>query len=98
MLFKKLFFSLFIASFALLFSCNDSVPPSNALLVDSSETESDLQKTAVKVPSPIELYIFMYNADAKFVKENLNSIDNHSKYISKQKKALNLGIYASDLA
>lgn len=98
MLFKKLFLSLFIASFVLLFSCNDSVPPSNALLVDSSETESDLQKTAVKVPSPIELYIFMYNADAKFVKENLNSIDNHSKYISRQKKALNLGVYASDLA
>ncbi|HOU99148.1 MAG TPA: hypothetical protein PLP65_09920 [Bacteroidales bacterium] len=98
MLVKKLFFSLLIAAFAILFSCNDSVPPSNSLLVDSSETESDLQKTAVKVPSPIELYIFMYNADAKYAKENLNSIDNHSKYISKHKKALNLGIYASDLA
>ncbi|MGQ9847085.1 MAG: hypothetical protein ACUVQP_06255, partial [Bacteroidales bacterium] len=96
MLFKKLFLALFVSFFV--FSCNDNVPPSNSLLVDSSETESDLQKTAIKVPSPIELYIFMYNADAKFVKENLNSIDNHSKYISKQKKALNLGIYASDLA
>lgn len=40
----------------------------------------------------------MYNANATFSKENLNSIDNHSKYTTRIKKAINLGIYASDLA
>jgi len=40
----------------------------------------------------------MFNADAKYSKENLNAVDNHSKYITKYKKAINLGIYASDLA
>ncbi|NSW44459.1 MAG: hypothetical protein HPY79_01330 [Bacteroidales bacterium] len=96
---KKLYFGLMAISIIALYSCNDSVPPSNKLLEDSTEiVESDLQKTAVKVPSPIELYIFMYNANVKFAKENLNPIDNHSKYISKHKKAINLGIYASDLA
>lgn len=98
MLYKKLFYGLGVVALSFMISCNDNVPPSNNLLADSSETESDLQKSAVKVPSPIELFIFMFNADTKYSKENLNSIDNHTKYITKYKKAINLGIYASDLA
>ena len=34
----------------------------------------------------------------QFNKENLNSTDNRVKYITNQKKAINLGIYASDLS
>ncbi len=79
-------------------SCSESDTNSNNLFIDSTETHSEFHKSAVKVPSPIELYIFMDNANASFSKENLNPVDNHTKYTSKIKKALNLGIYASDLA
>ncbi len=86
-------FLLFISSCS-----NEEKPTTNLIVEDSLEGPSQLQQTAVKVPSPIELYIFMYNANAKFEKNYLNPIDNHTKYVTKIKKALNLGIYASDLA
>lgn len=95
---KNLSFYALCCLMGFLVSCSESGSNADKLLIDSSETVSELQKSAVKVPSPIELYIFMYNANANFLKENLNSIDNHSKYTSKIKKALNLGVYASDLA
>lgn len=98
MTFKRLTYLLSVALIAFFSSCNDSVPPSNNLLEDSTKGESELQKSAIKVPSPIELYVFMLNADAKFSKDNLNPFDNQSHYNTKIKKALNLGIYASDLA
>jgi len=80
-------------------SCNNTTPPSENILEDSTETQevSELQKSIVKIPSPIELFSFIYDANAKFNKENLNSINQVSKYNTKQKQALNLGIYASDL-
>lgn len=82
-----------------MFSCNDSTPPAENVLDDSTTTDeiSDLQKSTVKIPSPIELLSFIYDANAKFNKENLNSVDNRTKYITNQKKAINLGIYATDL-
>lgn len=98
MVFKKLFHGLSVVAILFMISCNDNVPPSNNLFNDTSESEIELYKLVFKVPSPIELYIFMYNADLKFHKENLNSIENYSKYITTFKKAINLGIYASDLA
>jgi len=95
---KKLFYYALFCFIGFFVSCNESDTNSNNFLIDSSEAFSELQKSAIKVPSPIELFIFMYNANASFSKDNLNSIDNHTKYTSKIKKALNLGIYASDLA
>ncbi len=91
------FFSISFA-LGLLVSCNQSGQQTDILLTDSLEQETELQKSAVKVPSPIELYIFMYNSNAKFSSNFLNPVDNHSKYTTRIKKALNLGIYASDLA
>lgn len=83
----------------MMFSCNDSTPPAENILEDSTSTNeiTELQKSTVKIPSPIELFSFIYEANAKFNKENLNSTDNRAKYVTNQKKAINLGIYASDL-
>ncbi len=97
-MFKKLSYLMAVVLVGFFTSCNDSVPPSNNLLSDSVNEESELQKTAVKVPSPIELYAFMYNADIKFSKEDLNPFENQSRYNTKIKRAINLGVYASDLA
>lgn len=91
---------LFLSSISLvMYSCNNTTPPTENVLEDSTSTNevSELQKSTVKIPSPIELFSFIYNANAKFNKGNLNSVDNRTKYITNQKKAINLGIYASDL-
>jgi len=83
----------------LIYSCNNSTPPTETTMEDSTDTQevSELQKTTVKIPSPIELFQFIYDANVKYNKENLNAIDKATKYNTNQKKALNLGIYASDL-
>ncbi len=96
----KYFKLLFISSISvMMFSCNDSNTPAENMLEDSTSTSeiTELQKSTVKIPSPIELFSFIYEANAKFNKENLNSTDNRAKYATNQKKAINLGIYASDL-
>ena len=79
-------------------SCSESTPPVENVLEDSTSVEeTELVKNTIKIPSPIELFAFLYDANAKFSKDNLNSIDNRAKYIDNQKKAINLGVYASDL-
>ena len=95
--FKLLFLSSIIV---VMFSCNDSTPPAENIIDDSTSTGevAELQKNIIKIPSPIELFSFIYDANAKFKKENLNSSNNRTKYLSNQKKAINLGIYASDLS
>lgn len=98
---KFRYLKLFITGMAvsMMISCNETTPVTMDDAEDtlSLESENDLVRSTVKIPSPIELYSFMYEANAKFNKDNLNSIDNRSKYINNQKKAINLGIYASDL-
>ncbi|MBU0489711.1 MAG: MFS transporter [Bacteroidetes bacterium] len=51
-----------------------------------------------KIPSPAELYIFLKESGSKFNKDATNPTSNVSKYNTTYSKALNFGIYASDLA
>ncbi len=51
-----------------------------------------------RLPSPIELYTALEEADAKFNKDILNSSDKVSNYITTTSRGINFGIYASDLA
>jgi len=60
--------------------------------------KSSKTKTTYKLPSPVELYIFLREGGAKYGKESLNPVDNLSKYLTTRNKAINFGIYASDLA
>lgn len=95
---KKLWFiTLFMIPF--FFACNtteETTDEQDVVVVEEEEPSTSL--TTIKVPSPVELYMFMQGAGMKFDKKLLNSIDKASKYSTKQKKALNFGIYASDLA
>lgn len=56
------------------------------------------KNTIYKVPSPLELYSFMKNDNLNFNNEILNPIENKDKYFTTTQKAINFGIYASDLA
>jgi hypothetical protein len=100
MKYRFLLFAFMIAATTLWLGCDNSAPPVEESDEDSTATEevSDLQKSTIKIPSPVELYMFMYESNAKFSKDYLNPIDNQGKYMDNYKKALNMGVYASDLA
>jgi hypothetical protein len=81
-------------------SCVNEDSDNEDKLLDSipDKSEKDLDKTVYKLPSPIELYKFLSVSGAKFNEKSLNSIERKEKYNTSTRKALNLGIYASDLA
>ncbi len=69
--------------------------------VDSLDLQSEVElqrtQTTYKLPSPIELYIFIEDQGKDFDAEVLNSVENVSRYNTRRSKALNFGVYASDL-
>src|SRR5258706_6241167 len=50
-----------------------------------------------EIPSPLEISVLLKESGTKYNLGLLNSSDNLSKYNSNYKKALNLGIYGTDL-
>lgn len=56
------------------------------------------QNVFYSIPSPIETSSLLQKAGASYDKEFLNPIENKSKYNSTASKALNLGVYGSDLS
>jgi len=50
-----------------------------------------------QVPSPLEISVLLKESGKKYNGSYLNSADNTSKYNSNYKKALNLGVYGTDL-
>ena len=93
-------FLIFISSIFLLYSCSNQSEESisdkdsfNITSVDSKEG-----KTKVKIPSPVEFYLFIRESKAQFNASALNNIEKTPNYITSSQKAVNFGIYASDLA
>ena len=62
------------------------------------DTGSVAQKIFYSIPSPIELAQLIQKAGASYNKDLLNDIDNAAKYSSVNSKAINLGVYGSDLS
>ncbi len=75
----------------------------NQLIEDDAVTEdvvdqNSIQQQFFQLPSPVELFMFMWEDGAPFNASNLNSIENVQKYVDSKKKATNLGVYSADLA
>src|SRR5688500_16085180 len=49
------------------------------------------------IPSPLEISVLLKESGKKYNSGYLNSADNTSRYNSNYKKALNLGVYGTDL-
>ena len=86
-----------------LFACgsgsSDHDDLSNTDTVDASKTkDTKAQNVFYSIPSPIETTSLLKSAGAKYNKNFLNPIENLSKYESVKSKALNLGVYGSDLS
>lgn len=72
-------------------------------IVDTADTNTKAkdvkaQNVFYSIPSPIETTTLLKAAGAKYDAKILNPIENVSKYESVASKALNLGIYGSDLS
>jgi hypothetical protein len=71
--------------------------------LDSAKQEGPTISEAVigdilqQIPSPLEISVLLKESGKKYNVSYLNSPDNLSKYNSNYKKALNLGIYGTDL-
>lgn len=59
---------------------------------------SDIKAVLYPLPAPFEMTQMLNDIGAKYSSKNLNPATNVEKYVTEQKKALNLGIYAADLA
>jgi hypothetical protein len=71
--------------------------------LDSAKTEGPSISEGVigdilqRIPSPLEISVLIKESGKKYNSAYLNSPDNISKYNSNYKKALNLGVYGTDL-
>ncbi|MGD9992133.1 MAG: hypothetical protein AB7S69_02440 [Salinivirgaceae bacterium] len=70
----------------------------DALPYDESFMEIEEEGVIYKIPSPIDIFVFLDANKAPFLKENMHNPSRHQDYLSRKSWALNLGIYSADLA
>lgn len=80
----------------LLFSCKDEVKDKPKVEGDKPIVKIDF-KALEAVPNPIEIASLMKDIGIAYDQNYINHVDNISKYDTDFKKALNLGIYSTDL-
>jgi hypothetical protein len=78
---------------------------SGEITLDETELDADLlqdinsaKQIFYSLPSPLETAMLVKSAGALYNEEILNSVDNTSNYTTNRSKALNLGIYTTDLS
>jgi len=96
-------FSILIAAAATISSCgsssdSDAIGDSDSTANVSAEKDTKAQNVFYSIPSPIETTSLLKAAGAKYNASYLNPIENVSKYSTAASRALNLGVYGSDLS
>src|SRR5258708_35265842 len=89
----------------ILASCGKSKKPDEQAFLNSLDSakkgpsidEEVINSILQQIPSPLEITVLLKQSGTKYNSAILNSPDNLSKYNSNYKKALNLGIYGTDL-
>lgn len=89
----------------LLMACGSGNKNEDQALVDALEN-TDLENEVIsgevndilhRIPSPLEISVLLKQTEKKYNAEFLNSPQNLSRYNTNYKRALNLGIYGTDL-
>ncbi len=105
----KQYFMKFIAIISLalvIFSCESKKPSADQEFLDSLQSltadapalsEEVISDIIQQIPSPLEISYLLKDAGTRYDAGMLNHPDNVSKYNSNFKKALNLGIFGTDL-
>ena len=71
---------------------------SGTLDTDTQEQLNTAKRIFYSLPSPLETAMLIKNAGAEYNEDLMNPTSNTSKYITSRSKALNLGIYSTDLS
>jgi len=71
---------------------------SGTLDAETQEQLNTAKRIFYSLPSPLETAMLIKNAGAAYNEELMNPVSNSSKYITSKSKALNLGIYSTDLS
>jgi len=102
---RFLLLSLGILSFSL-WSCESDTNLNEQAFLDSLNTTSDkgpvisddvLESILQQIPSPLEISVLLKESGTNYNEGFLNSTDNIAAYNSNFKKAVNLGVYGTDL-
>ncbi len=105
----RLFLLLFVFLGFILTGCNRSgtksegegsgdFEASDALDQETREQLNTAKRIFYSLPSPLETAMLIKNAGAEYNEDLLNPTGNTSRYITSKSKALNLGIYSTDLS
>jgi hypothetical protein len=82
-------------------SCKDTEKDKEKIDVDALDPSSSLNTSfegkIFSIPSPLQTAMLIKASNVKFNEALMNSTDNLSKYSTEQKRALNLGIYGTDM-
>jgi hypothetical protein len=71
---------------------------SGTLDAETQEQLNTAKRIFYSLPSPLETAMLIKNAGAEYDEELINPVSNTSRYITTKSKALNLGIYSTDLS
>jgi hypothetical protein len=85
-------------------ACGSKKPDEQAFLnsLDSAKNGTTIDEEVInsilqQIPSPLEISVLLKESGTKYSSTLLNTPDNLPKYNSNYKKALNLGVYGTDL-
>lgn len=99
---NRILYFLSVLILAGFWSCNNAqetqLIDDESVLQDNQNNQNTVKQALFQLPSPVELFMFMWEDGAPFNSANLNSMENASQYVDTKKKALNLGVYSADLA
>ena len=104
---KKLFLSILVSSTIFATSCPNKVEDKGVkdtvkVVKPETTTKGKLSPEVIKniiesIPSPAEISFLIKDSGVKYDQSMMNSADNVGNYSTDYKKALNLGIYSTDL-
>lgn len=102
----RIFLLMFVFTAFVIGGCNRGTKSGESEAFESpgeldAETQEQLntaKRIFYSLPSPLETAMLIKNAGAEYDEELLNPTANTSRYITSKSKALNLGIYSTDLS
>jgi len=71
---------------------------SGTLYAETQEQLNTTKRILYSLPSPLETAMLIKNAGAEYNEELMNPTSNSSRYVTSKSRALNLGIYSTDLS
>ena len=95
----------FLITASILWACNSGKPDEKAFLESLDETKVEgpaisneaISNILQQIPSPLEISVLLKESGSQYNHDLLNDPANMPKYNSNYQKALNLGIYGTDL-